>query len=191
MFENLIHSRLIEFLEEKQIIYYRKFGFRKNFSTNHAILSSRWWTICMWDFHRPFHFADDTCLLKEKDSIKKISTVVNKDLKFLIQWQHVNKTYLNVAKNEVIIFRRKKKQLEFDLNLKTYEKKLQVSSYVKYLGIYLDQYLDWSSNVNHFSHKLVKANAMLCKLRHYVNEATIKPIYFAIFHSHLSYVSTA
>ena len=32
---------------------------------------------------------------------------------------------------------------------------------------------------------------MLWKLRHYVNEATIKSIYYAIFHSHLSYVCTA
>ena len=138
-----------------------------------------------------FHFADDTCLLNIKDSIKKINKVVNKDLKFLIQWLHANKISLNVAKTEVIIFRRKKKQLDFDLNLKICGKKLQASSYVKYLGIYLDQYLDWSPHVNHLSHKLVKANAMLCKLRHYVNEATIKSIYYAIFHSHLSYVCTA
>ena len=34
-----MHSRLIEFLEEKQILYYRQFGFRKDFSTNHAILA--------------------------------------------------------------------------------------------------------------------------------------------------------
>ena len=33
-----------------------------------------------------FHFADDTCLLNIKDSIKKTNKVVNKDLKFLIQW---------------------------------------------------------------------------------------------------------
>ena len=32
---------------------------------------------------------------------------------------------------------------------------------------------------------------MLCKLRHYVNEATIKSIYYAIFHSHFSYVCIA
>ena len=32
---------------------------------------------------------------------------------------------------------------------------------------------------------------MLCKLRHFVNVATIKSIYYAIFHSHLSYVCTA
>ena len=68
---------------------------------------------------------------------------------------------------------------------------MQASSYVKNLGIYLNQYLDWSSHVNHLSHKLVKANDILCKLCHYVNEATIKSIYYAIFHSHLSYVCTA
>ena len=62
---------------------------------------------------------------------------------------------------------------------------------MKYLGIYLDEYLEWSPHVNHLSHKLVRANAMFCKLRHYVNEATIKSIYYAIFHSHLSYVCTA
>ena len=98
---------------------------------------------------------------------------------------------LNVAKTEVIIFRRKKKQLDFDLNLKIRGKKLQASSYVKYLGIYLDEYLHWSPHIKHLSHRLVNVNAMLCKLRHYVNKATIKSIYYAIFDSHLSYVCTA
>ena len=111
-----------------------------------------------------FHFADDTCLLNIKDSIKKINKVVNKDLKFLIQWLHANKISLNVAKTEVIIFRRKKKQLDFDLNLKIFGKKLQASSYVKHLGIYLDQYIDWSPHVSHLSHKLVKVNMVAAPL---------------------------
>ena len=34
-----MHSRLIEFLGEKQILYYRQFGFRKDFSTDHATLT--------------------------------------------------------------------------------------------------------------------------------------------------------
>ena len=37
--EKLMQSRLIEFLEESQILYYEQFGFRKGFSTNHAILN--------------------------------------------------------------------------------------------------------------------------------------------------------
>ena len=75
-----------------------------------------------------------------------------------------------------VIFRRKKKQLDFDLNLKLCWKKFQASSHLKYLGLYLDDYFDWSTHINHLSHKLVKANAMHCKLYHYVNEDTIKPI---------------
>ena len=80
------------------------------------------------------------------------------------------------------------KKKELDLNLKLCGKKLQASSFEKYLGLYLGEYLNWSPHINHLSHKLVKANAMLCKLCHYVNEATIKLIFYAIFHSHLSYV---
>ena len=63
--------------------------------------------------------------------------------------------------------------------------KFQASSYVKYLGIYSDKYLDWSPHVNHLSHKLAKANAILCKLRHYVNAATNNSVYYAIFHFYL------
>ena len=39
IFEKIMHSRLAEFLEGKQILYYRQFGFRKDFSTNHVILT--------------------------------------------------------------------------------------------------------------------------------------------------------
>ena len=67
----------------------------------------------------------------------------------------------------------------------------KLSSYVKYLGIYLDKYLNLSPHINHPSNKSVKANAVLCKLCHYVNEAIIKSIYYAIFYPHLSYVCTA
>ena len=39
IFEKIMHSRLSEFLEERQILYYKQFGFRKDFSTNHVILN--------------------------------------------------------------------------------------------------------------------------------------------------------
>ena len=120
-----------------------------------------------------------------KDSVKKMNKVVNKDLKFLVQWLNINRISLNVAETKVVIFRRKKK------HLKLCGKNLKPSNYVRYLGIYLDEYLNWSPHINHLSQNLVKSNAILCKPRHFVNVATIKSIYCAIFHSHLSYVCTA
>ena len=124
-----------------------------------------------------FHFAADTYLLNIKDSLKKIKKVVKKDLKFLFQWLNTNRISLNVAKSEVAIFRRKRKHLECDLNLKLCGKKLKPSNYVRYLVIYLDEYLNWSPDINHLSQKLVKSNAMLCKLRYLVNVATITSIF--------------
>ena len=87
-----------------------------------------------------FHFADDTCLLNIEDSVKHINKVVNKDLKFPGQWLNPNKISLNVAKTEVVIFRRKRKQLDFknmQLEFKNSGKKLKPSNYVRYLVVYL------------------------------------------------------
>ena len=58
-----------------------------------------------------FHFADETCLLNIKDSVKKINKVINKDLKFLVQWLSANIISGSVAKTEVVILRRKKNNL--------------------------------------------------------------------------------
>ena len=225
IFEKLTHSRLIEFLDERQIVYYQQFDFQKDFSTNNVILnlleiiqkaqdeeqiacgvfidlekafdtvshdillakldhygirgiSNDWFRSYLSDrsqfvsingfnsdyktikygvpqgsvlgpllflifindlnialrHSETFHFADDTCLLNIQDSVKQINKVVNKDLKFLVQWLNCNKISLIVAKTEVVIFRRKKKQLDCDLNLKLCGKKLEPSNYVRYLG---------------------------------------------------------
>ena len=64
-----------------------------------------------------FHFANDTYLLNIKDSIKKKSRKSNP----MAIGKQIS---LNVAKTEVNIFRRKKKQLDFDLNLKLCGKNL-------------------------------------------------------------------
>ena len=138
-----------------------------------------------------FHFADDTCLLNVKQSIKEINKSVNKDLKSLLHWLNANKISLNVTKTEVVIFRAKGKVFDTDLKLKMCGKKLYPSHHVKYLGVYLDEYLNWATHVNQLCVKLVKANAMLSKIRYFVNETTLRSIYFAIFNSHLSCACTA
>ena len=112
-----------------------------------------------------FYFADNTCLSNIKDSVKEINRVVNKDLKFLVQFINANRISLNVAKSEIAIFRRKKKHLDCDLNLKLCEKnKLKQSNYIRYFDIHMDEYVNWSPHINHLSEKLVKSNAMLGKL---------------------------
>ena len=53
-----------------------------------------------------FDFAEDTCILNNRDSVKQTNKVVNKDLKFLFQWLNVNGISLNIANTEIVVFRR-------------------------------------------------------------------------------------
>ena len=66
-------------------------------------------------------------------------------------------------------------------------KRIYTSQYVKYLGIYIDENLIWKTHINKLSINLVRANAILFKLRHFVDKATLRTVYFAVFYSHMSY----
>ena len=69
-------------------------------------------------FSQSFHFANDTCLLNIQNTISETSTSQNKDLKELSFLPNANKTAMNVAKTEVIVFKTKHKPYDTDLSLK-------------------------------------------------------------------------
>ena len=75
--------------------------------------------------------------------------------------------------------------------MKLYGKRLFTSKSVKYLEVILDDRLQRNFHISQLCLHLNKTNAMLCKIRCYVNETTLRSIYNAIFHSHLTYVCTA
>ena len=87
----------------------------------------------------------------------------------------------------MILFKPIKKYLDCQLKLKLNGKRLYQTSLVKYLGIKIDHYLNWQDHVNNIAIKLNKANAMLYKVRQFVNEKTLISIYHVIFDSHLNY----
>ena len=61
------------------------------------------------------------------NSIKKLNRLVNADLNHLVNWLNANKISLNVKKTKMIIFKSKQKELEGDLKIKLYGKRLYIS----------------------------------------------------------------
>ena len=66
---------------------------------------------------------------------------------------------------------------------------LRPSNFVKYLGVYIDEHLNWRHHIDFVCNKLKRANGALSKLRHYVDKKTLLALYFSLFHSHLSYAA--
>ena len=73
------------------------------------------------------------------------------------------------------------------MKLKLNGKRLYTTNSVKYLGIKIDENLNWHQQINNVAVKLNRANAMLSKVRHFVDKKTLKSVYHAIFESHLIY----
>ena len=69
-------------------------------------------------FSSPFHFADDTGLLKTQENIRVVNKTLNKDLRELSLWLNANKTALNVAKTEIIFFKTSNKNYDANLKIK-------------------------------------------------------------------------
>ena len=278
IYEKVMYSRLIAFLDSHNLIYARQFGFRKGHSTVHALIDiterirkcldkgefaggvfvdlqkafdtvdhkillsklehygirgccNDWFrsylserlqfvTICnsnsssrqishgvpqgstlgpllfliyINDLHlaikhsETFHFADDTHLLHFAKTISSLCSKINADLRILTCWLNANKISLNSSKTEFILFRSRSKPLNFTPFLKLLGKRIYPSSSVKYLGIRIDQHLDWKAHISETSMKLRRANGALSKLRHYIPLKTLVNIYHAIFSSHMRY----
>ena len=73
-------------------------------------------------FCKIHQFADDINQLCLGSSIKKLSKVVNADVKRLVNWLNANKISLNVKKTEMVIFKSKQKKFEGDLKIKLSDK---------------------------------------------------------------------
>ena len=136
------------------------------------------------------HFADDISLLIINKSLKRLNKLLNIDLKNLTNWLNANKISLNVSKTELIIFKPKRKPLDFNVKIKLNGKRVYPTDSMRYLGVKIDSKLNWRSYVNAIATKLNHANAMLYKVRDCVDANILKAIYNALFESHINYALT-
>ena len=277
IFEKLMYSRVYSFLEANNVIYSRQFGFRKSYSTTHALISmverlrrclddgnvavgvfvdlqkafdtvdhgilchklnhygirgiaNKWFSsylssrqqfvsisntdsnclsihhgvpqgsvlgpllflIYINDLHsclkhsEATHFADDTNLIQIGKFIESLSLTMAYDLSCLSTWLSASKIALNAAKTEIIVFRNRLRPIG-EINIIFDGHKLNPSSSIKYLGVFLDEHLNWNKHISDLCCKLRRANGALSKIRHYVPTNILLSVFHAIFNSHMRY----
>lgn len=135
-------------------------------------------------------FADDTCLfLSDKDPLR-LQTTLNLELDKISNWLVCNKLTLNVSKSNFILFYGKHNKLK-DFNLFVSGEKLKNTSSCRYLGVIVDEKLNWKEHTKLVSTKIKQGVGMLHKVGRYISKRNLMSLYYALIQSHLTYCITS
>ncbi len=131
-------------------------------------------------------FADDTTIFYSHKNIRELENTINRELIHVTNWLIANKLSLNVGKSNVLLFRRKNEKV-LPINIKINGCTIDVKEYAKYLGILIDNKLSFKQHTQHVNSRLVKGNAILSMVRHYLPKPTLINTYNAYIQPHIDY----
>ena len=129
-------------------------------------------------------YADDTTLFLRDDDLKTLYQIVNRQLKRVDYWLKLNKLSLNVEKTHYMVFTKCLSDLPQvvirDVPLtRVYD--------TRFLGINIDDKLNFNSHVNKLCKRLSAAIGAIKCVRYFMPNAVIKMLYFALFYPCLLY----
>ena len=133
-------------------------------------------------------FADDTRLMLADKNLDILETKVNEKIQYVDYWLRKYKLSLNYSKtNFLLIDKHPHKKVNVNFVICPNDKFLKRSSTVKYLGLLIDDPLNWSSHIQHLSHQLARLSGIFYRLRNYVKKETLCMVYHSLVNSIIQY----
>ena len=141
-------------------------------------------------------FADDTNIFVSSESLSDAFSKANKLLKSLSSYMTLNKLHINMKKCCYMIFKPPRKPIKDEDSVNAFElilngQKIKHVTHAKFLGVTIDENLNWEQHIKDLKRKLYYAVSTLNHMRKYVPQKLIKDLYYTLFESHLSYCISA
>jgi len=133
-----------------------------------------------------FQFADDTLLLCRGPNVESLRLTVDRELSTLRDWFYVNGLSLNMDKTQVINFRSDYKNSTKPIKF-TNSHQLMSEETVNFLGIHLNENLNWLPHIDNLHKKLSSAIFSLRTISQVTDITTQLTVYHAYFSSLMSY----
>ena len=111
----------------------------------------------------PRSYADDTCLILHGDSLQNLELNCNKALKHVSVWMKVNELTVNVSKSQAIVLSPKSSDNTPHFNVMMNQEKISCCSNLKYLGLSINEHLDFRKQLTYAEAKLARAVGILYK----------------------------
>ena len=135
-------------------------------------------------------FADDTNLFSTGKDLKTLFKTMNEQLTEITNWFSANKLSLNIKKTKYILFCSSNDEDNLPLKLpvlKIGNKNIERTRFTKFLGVLLDENLNWKCQIQAVETKVSKQIGIICKARKFLDNNAMKHLYFAFVHPYFSY----
>ena len=133
-------------------------------------------------------------IIDSHHQIKVLFETVNAELQKISQWFRANKLSLNVKKTNYTLFY--KCSLKDKMSLKLPELKIgnniiEKATSIKFLGVMIDKNISWRDHVKTVENKLSKNIGLLYQVKQFLDENSLKALYFSYINSYLNYANIA
>ena len=131
-------------------------------------------------------FADDTNVFLDGKCIESLLEILHLELSKLHSWLVSNKLTLNLAKTHFMVFH-KAKHKNLKVKIKINNHVIEQVEHTKFLGIVIDQKLDWSNHIAYINTKIAKGIGIICRAKKYFNKTALTNLYNAFVFPYLIY----
>jgi hypothetical protein len=133
-------------------------------------------------------FADDTNIFYSNNSHIDLMRIINTELVKLLDWFRSNKLSLNAKKTKYLIFGNKNKAcLETNFNISIDNSCLERVTHTKFLGVFVDENLNWKYHVSQISIKVSRNIGVLNRIKYLLSQDVLLSLYYTTIHPYLLY----
>ena len=130
-------------------------------------------------------FADNTTIYKSHRNLKYLSWCVEDDMKTIVKWFQANKLTLNIDKTVCLLFQKQGNTKKIHIRVDNII--IHNTHEIKFLGIWLDEHLSWTTHIQKLILKLTRNTNLLKFNQNLMPTHTKKLVYHSHIASHLHY----
>ena len=130
-------------------------------------------------------FADDTTIYKSHRNLKYLSWCVEDDMSTIVKWFQANKLTLNIDKTVCLLFQKQGHTKKIHIRVDNII--IHNTHETKFLGIWLDEHLSWTTHIQKLILKLTRNTNLLKFNQNLMPTHTKKLVYHSHIASHLHY----
>ena len=130
-------------------------------------------------------FADDSTVTYSSTNLDQALTIVESEFKHILNWLSANKLIINLSKTHLMLFTNRNRPLSISISANG--QTIQEVTETKFLGVIVDNKLNWNAHINYITKKISKSVSILKMVKYTFPSDILKSLYYTLIYPYYTY----